>query len=185
MKKFFILILLSVIPGLVRAQEQTVIPEGYELVDSVIYTPVSAVDTAFVGTDIFSEVEVNQSQSVSMAMQNHLLKNRDRSIMGYRVRIFFDNSQNSRTASEHVLKSFRLRYPQHAVYRSYVNPYFKVTVGDFRNRTEAMKLLKEIKSEYPSAFIVKENINFPVVGGGNAYVTDTVRVLKRIDYFQL
>ena len=36
-----------------KAQEQIVVPEGYELVDSVIYRPVATVDTTLVGKDVF------------------------------------------------------------------------------------------------------------------------------------
>ena len=41
-----------------------------------------------------------------------------------------------------------------------------------------MELLERIKHEFPSAFVVKENINYPVVDRDNAYVTDTVKVLR-------
>ena len=68
-----------------------------------------------------------------------------------------------------------------AAYRSYVNPYFKVTVGDFRTRSEAMQLLMEIKSDFPAAFIVKENINYPVIDKENAFIVDTVKVLRPLD----
>ena len=43
-----------------------------------------------------------------------------------------------------------------------------------------MKLLERIKGAFPSAFVVKENIEFPVVDKDNAYVTDTVRVLRPV-----
>jgi hypothetical protein len=65
-------------------------------------------------------------------------------------------------------------------YRSYANPYFKVTVGDFRTRSEAMALLQRIRGEFPSAFVIKENIEFPVVDKENAYVTDTIKILRPI-----
>ena len=48
-------------------------------------------------------------------------------------------------------------------YRSYVNPYFKVSVGDFRTKAEAMEKLIHIKRVFPAAFIVKEKIRFPHV----------------------
>ena len=163
-------------------------PEGYEYADSVVYIPTASLDSSLVGRNIFNDVTVHQSKAVEEAMTGHLGRNRSRVISGYRVRIFFDNSQNSRSGSETVLNSFRSRYPGYAAYRSYVNPYFKVTVGDFRTRSEAMQLLQVIKGEYPSAFIVKENIAYPVVDKENSYVVDTVRVLRKTaaaDFFNL
>jgi hypothetical protein len=38
-----------------------------------------------------------------------------------------------------------------------------VTVGDFRTKDEALRLFNELKILYPSAFIIKENINYPLV----------------------
>ena len=94
------------------------------------------------------------------------------------MRIFFDNSQSARTESEATLKAFEAGHHDISAYRSYVNPYFKVTVGDFRTKSEAMQLLQKIKWEFPAAFIVKENINYPVVDKNNAVRTDTVKVLR-------
>ena len=37
---------------------------------------------------------------------------------------------------------------------------------------------QKIKWEFPAAFIVKENINYPVVDKNNAVRTDTVKVLR-------
>jgi hypothetical protein len=96
------------------------------------------------------------------------------------VRIFFDNKQTARTESENTLKKFNGLFPEVMAYRIYANPYFKVTVGDFRTKSEAMELLDRIKNEFPSAFVVKENIAFPIVDKANAFVTDTVKVLRPV-----
>ena len=79
------------------------------------------------------------------------------------------------------MDEFSEKYHGIPVYRSYVNPYFKVTAGDFRSKSEAMQLLQKIRQEFPSAFIVKEkSINYPALDKSNAVVADTIRVLYRI-----
>ena len=169
--------------------QEIVVPEGYELVDSIVYRPASAVDTSLVGKDIFklmpkkseggaADVEIFQSDSLMNAMQKHVAANSGRTLSGYRVRIFFDNRQSARVASEEALKRFESLYHDVVAYRTYANPYFKVTVGDFRTKSEAMALLERIRYEFPSAFVVKENISFPVVDRENAYVIDTLKVLR-------
>jgi hypothetical protein len=125
-------------------------------------------------------VSVDQSDLVARSVRSHVQSNADRTISGYRVRIFFDNKQSARHESENSLKKFRSMYPDVAAYRTYTNPYFKVTVGDCRTRSEAMALLKRIKRTFPSAFVVKENIEYPVVDKDNAYVVDTVQVLRSV-----
>ena len=163
------------------AQEMTP-PEGYQYVDSVIYVPAVAVDTSLVGKDVFSsEVAVDQSSVVEESMRNHIASNVNRTISGYRVRIFFDNKQTARQESELTHKRCSELYHDVVAYRTYTNPYFKVTVGDCRTKSEAMALLARIKKDFPSAFVVKENIEYPVVDKSNAYVVDTVKILKPIE----
>lgn len=160
------------------------VPEGYELVDSVVYRPVATADSTLVGKNIFNvlpdNVNVRQSQQIANSMKSHVASNGARTISGYRVRIFFDNKQNARTESEAVLKRFNGLYPDVMAYRIYANPYFKVTVGDFRTKSEAMALLARIKGAFPSAFVVKENIEFPVVDKDNAVIADTIKVMRPV-----
>ena len=164
--------------------QQVEVPEGYELVDSVIYRPVATAGSTLVGKNIFNvlpdNVNVRQSQQIANSMKSHVASNGARTISGYRVRIFFDNKQNARTESETVLKRFNGLYPDVMAYRIYANPYFKVTVGDFRTKSEAMALLARIKGAFPSAFVVKENIEFPVVDKDNAVIADTIKVMRPV-----
>ena len=80
---------------------------------------------------------------------------------GYRIRIYFDLGQKSRKQSEDVSSEFMQKYPGIAVYRSYISPYYKVSVGDFRTRDNALKLYYQLLKDYPKAFIVPEWVNFP------------------------
>lgn len=163
-----------------------------ELVDSVVYRMAAAADSSLVGRDPFSTlpsakngdaatVRINQSDAVRSAMSAHIRENADKTLKGYRVRIYFDNKQNSRVASQEIYTSWRNSHHDIPAYRSYANPYFKVTVGDFRTKSEAMRLLNAIKSEYPAAFVVKENILPPVVDHKHSYVADTIKVVRSVD----
>ena len=168
------------------------VPEGYELVDSLVYRFVSGADTTLIGKDIFhamplkargdkADVEIYQSQEVANALRDQVASNSGRMINGFRVRIFFDNKQSARAESEAVLKRFEELHRDIKAYRTYANPYFKVTVGDFRTKSEAMEVLSRIKTEFPSAFVVKESIEYPIVDRTNVYVVDTVKVLRPIN----
>ena len=181
-------IIAILMPSLICAQE-IVVPEGYELADSIVYRHVAGVDTLLAGKDVFhvmplkakgdkADVEIYQSQDVAQSLRKQVAANSKRPISGYRVRIFFDNKQSARVESEETLKRFESMYHDVVAYRTYANPYFKVTVGDFRTRSEAVQLLERIKGAFPSAFVVKESIEFPVVDKENTYVTDTVKVLR-------
>ena len=168
-----------------------VIPEGYELVDTIIYTQVASADSSLVGKNIFdimpsrlggspADVKVSQSVEIREGMERHIQTNSERHLQGYRVRIFFDNRQTARTESEKAVKEFTSKYHGIPAYRSYTNPYFKVTVGDFRTRSEAVELMKRIQYNFPSAFIVRENIEYPVVDKTHSYTIDTLKVIRKI-----
>lgn len=107
-------------------------------------------------------VSISQDTLVSQLLNKYYVKNASHpGIQGFRIRIFFDLGQQSRTSSLDVMDEFMESFPGIAVYRTYDTPYYKVSVGDFRTRDEAMKLHKIIKREYHKAFIVPEWINFP------------------------
>jgi len=160
---------------------------AYQVVDSIVVRQVDAVDASLTGKSVFSllskdgsNVTVNQDASISSAMTSHISSNKSKSLNGYRVRIFFDNKQNSRGESEAALRRFQGAFPGVPAYRSFTNPFFKVTVGDFRTKSEATQLLNSLKGLFPNAFVVKESINYPAVDKSNAYVIDTIKVTKPV-----
>jgi len=149
--------------------------DTYTEVDST-YAQRAAVDSTLAGKDIFQmlgsgrssfsregKIVIDQTQAVSRAMSNHISSNAHKKMTGYRVRIFFDNKQTARNMSERVAGGFKAQHPGISVYREYENPYFKVTVGDFRTKDDARRFLNSIKGAYPSGFIVKEKINYPIM----------------------
>ena len=154
---------------------------GYVRVDSLVYTPVSATDENLEGRDILSvmpsSVNVRQSGALADSLGMQINRNRKKMLNGYRIRIFFDNKQNSRGASEAAEARFHSLYPGYGTYRSFANPFFKVTVGDFRSKTEAGAALQEIIKDFPSAFIVKEKIRYPLLDP-TSYRVDTITVYR-------
>ena len=156
---FSLVFLMAAASGVMRAQNVT-----EQVIYDSTYTYVAPlVDSSLVGKDMFSVVEVRQSDAVRSAFENYKEGNRERKITGYRVRIFFDNSQEARVRSEAVAREFAAEHPDVKVYRSHINPYFKVTVGDFRSRIEAMAFAKTISDKYPSVFLVRESIQYPEI----------------------
>jgi len=98
------------------------------------------------------------SPSLIKAENLQLEKNKSRRTQGYRIRIFFDNKRDAREISKQIISNFNFLYPDVPAYREYANPYFEVTVGDFRTKSEAMKFMQGLKKIYPSVFIVRDYI---------------------------
>ena len=142
-----------------RAQNTVTEQQIIDSTSMVEFAPL--LDSTLAGVDILSLVDVNQSDAITEAFDQYTENNKSRQIAGYRVRIFFDNSRSARTRSEEVARKFAGSHPGVKVYRSHVNPYFKVTVGNFRTRDEAQKFAGSISGTYPSVFLVKEHIQYP------------------------
>ena len=77
---------------------------------------------------------------------------------GYRVRIYFDNGQDARSEAQAAINKFQEIYENVPTYLDYTAPYFKVTVGNFLTKEEAIKLWGNLLNVFPSSFIVTENI---------------------------
>jgi len=155
------------------------------LVDSLVYIQATAFDQSLAGKSIFnvlssssSDVSIHQSQAIASAFEAKVSKNKTKVIGGFRVRIYFDNKQDSRNLSEASLKRFCSNYPGYGAYRTFSSPFFKVSVGDFRTKSEAIQLMQLIKDDFPSATLVKESINYPVVDREHSYLVDTVKVRR-------
>jgi hypothetical protein len=106
------------------------------------------------------KVIIRQSYEIENAVLGHIARNRYKKNKGYRIRIFFDNGQTARQASAAIEQAFSESYPTVPAYREFDDLYYKVAVGDFRTKTDAMRFLESIQRYYPSAFIVSENVNF-------------------------
>jgi len=154
MKRVFILLLLF-----------TVVRTGFAQDPLQLMQDTSAVVVKNIFTDLKDKgpagnrIRIFQPSGMEEVLARNREINKEKKLQGYRVRIYFDNRQEARLRSSDVESHFTETYPGIPAYRTYTNPYFKVTVGDFRTKSEAIMLLKKIESEFPSAFIVRENIN--------------------------
>ena len=154
MKRLLVLFLLALLPCLaLRAQEYRV-ENGSAQVDSTL-----------MGRSILSVlgpgVTVNQSRTMRSALDSYVSNNAAKKLSGFRIRVYFDNGQSARTRSESIARSISNAFPGIGVYRTFESPNFKVCVGDFRTKDEALKVYHALKATYPTAIILKETINYP------------------------
>jgi hypothetical protein len=154
MKRLIIIAILALLPGaMLRAQEYRV-DNGSSRVDSTL-----------MGRSIMSVlgpgVKVNQSSAMRGAFDSYVSNNASKKMSGYRIRVFYENGQSARGRSEAISRSISNAYPGIAVYRTFDSPNYKVCVGDFRTKDEALKVYHALKASYPTALILKDTINYP------------------------
>ena len=89
----------------------------------------------------------------------HLVSNsKTRGIAGYKVRIYSDTGRGAKDEQKRARAKFLSLYPDVDVDYPYEDAYFKVYVGNFRTKNEALLLLERIKKNFPDAFVVEYNI---------------------------
>lgn len=122
----------------------------------------------FVSTIAFSQtkkpgkVEIIQDSKVNTLVDKHIAFNENlKGIQGYRIQIYFDSGNNSKSKALSIKSEFSSKYPEVGSYVMFQEPNYKVRVGDFRNRIDATRFLKKIYEQFQNAFIVKDEINLP------------------------
>jgi hypothetical protein len=109
-------------------------------------------------------VEVIVDPAIPMIAEKYVQVNQAREgIPGYRVQIFFDSGNNSKTRGQAVYETFSARFPDVAAYLTFKAPNYKVRVGDFRTRLDAVRFLQQILPDYPGAYVITDQIHLPKV----------------------
>lgn len=107
-----------------------------------------------------AKVEIVQDFKIRELVEKHIEINSKAPIKGYRVKIHFGTDKNK---AKEIKGNFIAKFPDVPAYEKYDQPNFNIRVGDFRTKLEAYKFLKEIQPDFPAAFIVQDEIEFPVL----------------------
>ena len=107
------------------------------------------------------KVEFVQENKVKELLNKHVEINSKASIKGYRVKIHFGTDKN---IAREIKGNFMAKFPDVPAYEKYDQPNFNIRVGDFRTKLEAYKFLKEVQTDFPSAFLVQDEIELPELG---------------------
>lgn len=128
----------------------------------VAFTPLQTNENKI--PEIIRRVNPDQDPKLDAMISRHIEKNKKINGMdGYRVEIYFSSERDAREKALKKKVEFLSLYPDITVHVKYDAPNFRVRVGDFRTKNEALKLHRDIKSKYPVAFIVADKIDFPLL----------------------
>jgi hypothetical protein len=108
------------------------------------------------------KIEIIADERVQVLLDKHLeINNTKKYIQGFRIQLFSESGANSKTAALDIKTKFLAKYPNQETYVVFVEPNYKLRVGNFRTRMNARGFLKEIIAEYPNAYVIKDIIEFP------------------------
>jgi hypothetical protein len=121
---------------------------------------------AFLFTNCYSQDEVNvqiiQDDRIDTLLNKHIeLNEQDPQIKGWRINIFFEAGNYSKRQAIEAKSEFVNKYTDVPCYLIFQEPYYKVRIGDYRTKMQAEEFLHRIELDYPNAFVVEDDINFP------------------------
>lgn len=108
------------------------------------------------------KISIIQDHKIDELVEKHKEINSKIPVKGYRVKIHFGADKNK---AKEAKAKFLTQFPTVPAYEKYDQPNFNIRVGDFRTKLEAFRFLKELQSEFPSAFIVQDEIEFSGLQG--------------------
>ena len=107
-------------------------------------------------------VNIEQDDRVeSLIAKQRSLYRIDSSFSGYRIHIFMEIGNEALDHAKSVKAQFERAFPDIPIYLTYVEPYFRLRAGNFRNRVEAEKCLRRIKPRFKEAFVTADMIYRP------------------------
>ena len=104
-----------------------------------------------------SRIRVVEEPGIAVKMQAYMSTggSKPQSAKGYRIQIF----NGSRADANKHKADFARRYPDLSVYTIYETPEYRVQAGDYTDSFEAERKLREIRAEFPGAFMVRTTVN--------------------------
>ena len=98
---------------------------------------------------------------IDTLLQMHVLQNEKFPVIsGFRIQIYKESGNTALDKALAIRDAFEKRYNIPA-YITFNEPYYRVRVGDFRTRLDAIRFLEKIKLRYPLAWEIKDDIQIP------------------------
>lgn len=111
------------------------------------------------------QVVIVEDPGVTRMVEQYTQENKARQVLdGWRVQIL---ATPDRQNLDRSLQVFQSRFPNLTADWVHHNPYYKIRVGAFTTKLEAMRLLYLLKPEYPGAYLVADNKMKPTELLGN------------------
>ncbi|MDD2436782.1 MAG: SPOR domain-containing protein [Massilibacteroides sp.] len=115
------------------------------------------------------EVEIRQSIAIRNLIGMRGLPSEDMQyleISGFRAQVFSGNLRNSKEEAFKREKEIKEAFPELATYVTYVAPFWRLRIGDYRSHEEAYHIMRSLMGAFPAyakeMYIVKEDVKVPL-----------------------
>jgi len=110
-----------------------------------------------------SPITITQDDRISSLVNRHIQNNNDKKgISGYRIQIYSGSGSSARAEALRIQAAFIKAFPDVESTLVYIEPYFRLRVGNFRTRAEGFKTFKRVSEAYPQCyFVIEKAMDFP------------------------
>lgn len=110
-------------------------------------------------------IAVNEDPQITQMFSAYIAANKvEKFYDGFRLQIA---ATTDRRKMDEVIGEFRARYAGVPIEWVQQRPYYKVKVGAFLSRTDAQNFLKNLKKDFPDAYLVQDRIKASELNNGN------------------
>ncbi|MFW5753430.1 MAG: SPOR domain-containing protein [Marinilabiliaceae bacterium] len=107
-------------------------------------------------------IHINQSERMEKLVLTHIdMNERADGVEGYRVQLFSGGGSKAREEALDVKGKVLSNWSDEKVYVEYSAPFWRVRVGSFRHKHEALPLKEKLSEEFPASYIVRVS-NIPL-----------------------
>jgi len=129
---------------------------------SIIFIIIVAAYSASAQSSDRNTVIIYNDPQIENLVELHLDYNEEFPFIdGYRIQILMRAGNTALDEANLIKEEFEEDYPEINTYITFREPYYRLRVGDFRTRLEAMEFMENLKRSYPQAWVIKDKITFP------------------------
>ncbi len=111
---------------------------------------------------IWNKLDIQCDARINDLLRQQADQNKKNSSMsGFRLQIYFGSGENAHKQAIRIKTEFLSSYPDVKTYLLFKSPDFIVRIGNFRTKSEALKMQKSLLFKFPNAFIVADEIALP------------------------
>lgn len=103
------------------------------------------------------KITIHAEEGVSFLLHTHIEMNKRRKFVdGYRIQLYSGSGPKAKHEALKVKGQVLALFPEERVHIAYNAPFWRVRIGDYRHKHEALVLWNNLKKEFPSCYIVKD-----------------------------
>ncbi|MFV0483704.1 MAG: SPOR domain-containing protein [Bacteroidales bacterium] len=106
-----------------------------------------------------NSLNISESEYVSESWLRHINGMQNRKVAVYRVQVYSGQGQDAKQKASNVKSRCVALLPDIPSFIEWESPYFKVSVGNFKSRSEATKAKEKLNRDFPGAFLVSSRVS--------------------------